>query len=112
MTVKIPFGDYMKTVQDVVFYCCKVEPECNVNYYVLVLTYWTITRAMKYNAEAQVYSVSKADSLKLTSPESINRAWRKLVEKGVIVLTEEEKLRRAELEKKYRAYHGPGRRSS
>jgi hypothetical protein len=111
LTVKIPFGDFMETVQDRVFYCCKIEPDCNVSYEILALTYWTITRAMKYDPGTQVYSIAKADNFKLTSPESISRAWRKLVEEGRIVLTEAEKSRRSELETKYRAYHGRGRSS-
>jgi bifunctional DNA-binding transcriptional regulator/antitoxin component of YhaV-PrlF toxin-antitoxin module len=48
---------------------------------------------------------------KLTQPESIGRAYRKLIENGQITLPEEFKEARGQQEKNFRKFYSPKRRT-
>ena len=72
----------------------------------LILLYWVnIDKAFQYDKESGYYYTTPEDFAKATSPESITRAFRKLVEAEVAKLLPSTEKRRRDLETEYKTYH-------
>jgi len=90
-----------------VLWLCRNHPSAKTSYKALLFLYWEwIDGLMQRDPSTQICFIHEKDILKLTPPESITRAFRKLVEEGRIELTEEERARRGALEAEYRGYYG------
>jgi len=73
----------------------------------LLFNYWSwIDKAIIYDSKYHDYRMDERNIVLLTKPESINRAYRKLVEDGKIVLPENEIQDRASKEEEYRKHFG------
>lgn len=105
---KLPFPKRQRTVENGVLRCVKFDGECLASYERLVMQYWTIVdRAMAYDDETGIFKIHSARISHCTSPESIDRAFRTLVKRKVLQLSEEDQRRREKYEKEYREYHSP-----
>jgi hypothetical protein len=102
------FEESQTLVEQNVYKCCKMDGRCMSEYRRLILTYWTfIDHAMKWDERQQCFYIFQHRVVGLTSPESITRAFRKLVEKKVLQLTLEQQEKRVKMEEEYRLYHSP-----
>lgn len=103
-----PLGETQPRVETMVMRCLKYDPECLWNYRRLVLQYWTlIDGVFSYDESTGVFTAQRGSLHLLTSPESIDRAFRLLVERKIVAFREEDRVRRAKLEEEYRIYHSP-----
>jgi hypothetical protein len=91
---------------------CRDHPESIGNYGKLVLWYWIdIDRLLTRDNYTKTYMTSILDlnKIKLTSSETITRAFRKLVEDGVIVVSEKTRESRDIQQERFREHYGQKR---
>jgi hypothetical protein len=106
--IRLPFAERQRTVEAGVLKCIKYDAECMGSYKRLVLQYWTLVdRLFSYDAQTGVFSIQQARIHLLTSPESIDRARRKLIENKVLQYSEKDRTKMEQYEKEYRTYHSP-----
>ena len=84
----------------------KKHPECLDSYRNLLIWYWhDVDGALKYDPTTATFSLAIYNIYRLSSPEAISRAFRRLVEAKVVkVRTETERGRRVN-EEDMRLYH-------
>jgi hypothetical protein len=104
----LPFSLRQHRVEDNVLKCIQYDAECMGSYKRLVLQYWTlIDRQFSYDAQKGVFSIHQSRIHLLTSPESIDRSFRLLVDRKVLQYSEADRLKREKYEREYREYHSP-----
>ena len=82
------------------------HPECLDQYRALILWYWTdVDRAFKFNPLTATFSIKAWNLYRLTSPEAISRAFRRLVEAKVVKVREETERGRRLNEEDMRNFH-------
>lgn len=80
----------------------KRHPECLDSYRNLIIWYWhDIDGALKYNPATATFSLTTWNIYRLSSPEAITRAFRKLRENKVTAINEEAEKWRDREEKRY-----------
>ena len=102
------FSDKRHKVEQGVLKILEMDPYIadGPQYKKLILLYWThIDNAFIFDNPSGYYYTTPEDFAKATSPESITRAYRKLVEAEVAKILPSTKKRRRELEEEYRTYH-------
>ena len=103
---------YMGHVENGVLLCVTMNPACLNNYNVLILEYWMrVDKAMYFQKELNdgtrkgpAYYVYSWNTHRLTSPESITRAMRKLIKQKVVHIRKEDEEWRRRLEQGMRDY--------
>lgn len=83
----------------------KRDPTVAVNYSHLVFEYWLEYDRLLYEVNTGTYYIEAKNIGRLQSPESITRAFRKLVEEEKINVPEYVEKLREELEEEYREHY-------
>jgi len=84
----------------------KRHPEALDQYRALILWYWCeIDGAVKYDPRTATFSLATWNIYRLSSPEAITRALRRLVESKVVTINEETERRRRLNEEEMKRYH-------
>ena len=102
------FSDKRHKVEQGVMKILEMDPYIadGPQYKKLTLMYWTfIDKAFTLDKPSGYYYTTPEDFKKATSPESISRAFRKLVEAEVAKLLPSTEKRRRDLETEYKTYH-------
>ena len=92
------FAKKHNTIKDNLLWLCRKHPSVMVDYRRLVQYYWYYVNDLKVFIPIEQLN-------KLTNPESIGRAFRKLVEEGELVVPSPVLDARSEEEAKYRRYY-------
>lgn len=96
-----------KIRENVLFLCNNYPEIVNVNHNQLVLRYWQkIDCQINDDPLSGIMFFSEAETWRLTSSESITRAFRQLVADGLIELPEDQSQVRESLEAEYREVYG------
>lgn len=99
------FAAQHQRIRDNVIDLVRQHPSAITDYRKLLQYYWYYVDGLKVFIPLDVLE-------KLTQPESISRAYRKLVEEGVIIVDEKTKAARVNQERQFRQHYGRrGRRS-
>jgi hypothetical protein len=81
----------MNTVEENVLKCIKKDGECMGNYERLDLVYWTeIDKVMIHDIKTDTFMVKGFNIHRLTSTETINRAFRNLVKHKAMLARKED----------------------
>jgi len=97
---KQEFSRKQGTISDSIIWLVKNHPDVTEDYRKLFIYYW-------YYLDGLNLFVPKNLLMGLTQPESIGRAFRKLVADGHIVVDEKTKRARLAEEQNFRRYYGP-----
>ena len=103
---RVDFAAKQRRVEDGVLKCVNYDGACLNDYRRLVLQYWTIVDgAAFYDPERRMFCVYNWNVHRLTSPESISRALRKLIEHRVVALGADTREHRDAAREEFRGYH-------
>lgn len=84
----------------------KKHPECLDSYRNLLIWYWVeVDKAIKYDPHTATFSLATWNIYRLSSPEAISRALRRLIESKRIVIDKENRVWRDREERHYREAH-------
>ena len=84
----------------------KKHPECLDSYRNLLIWYWhDVDGALKYDPATATFSLATYNIYRLSSPEAISRAFRRLVEAKVVKVREETERGRRVNEEDMKLYH-------
>jgi hypothetical protein len=82
------------------------HPEALDSYRALLIWFWVeVDGAAKYDPKTATFSIKTWNLYRLTSPEAVSRAFRRLVESKVVIINEETERRRKLNEVEMKRYH-------
>lgn len=81
----------------------KKHPECLDSYKNLLIWYWhDVDGALKYDPATATFSLATWNISRLSSPEAVSRALRRMIQKKIVVIDAEKQRWREREEKRYR----------